>query len=331
MKRILALLLILTLTVFCLPVLAEEEESGVAGTWEMIRLIAEGRTVDHPRSSGSSKTVTLNEDGTAVVTINKTVYYGAWELEGDTVHLLYEDGDRADFAVEGSQLVYRPAEQVQVFERQVVYAEETDFSYRVLEDGTAMILNYNGNEAVVNIPETLGGYPLREIGPSAFASREDLVRVTIPWGVQTIRTFAFKGCTKLARVIIPDTVTEIGISAFQDCGSLSGITLPDKLTVIRHGTFAGCGRLQAVTIPSGVKTIEMLAFHGCGSLTAIEIPEGVQTLADAAFLNCAALKQVSLPASLTAIYGSPFKGCAAGLQVSVPSGSYAAEYFSKGV
>ena len=329
MRRILALITILALTAAFAFALAEEEEDGIAGTWEMIRLYAEGRTVDNPRASGSSKTVTFNEDGTAVVTINKKVYYGSWEQDGDGIELLYEDGDRARFAVEGNQLIYRPSDQVQYFEKQVIFADASDFSYRVQADGTAMIIGYSGDAAALNIPDQLDGYPVRVIGPSAFASNGSLVRVTIPQGVETIRTFAFKGCAKLYRVKIPNTVREIGISAFEDCEGLSGVTLPDALRVIRCGTFAGCKRLRSVQIPSSVRSIEMLAFRGCEGLTGITIPEGVETIADGAFMNCSGLAEASLPSSLTAIYGSPFRGCGKGLKLSVPSGSYAASFFAR--
>lgn len=117
MKKWIALFLALCLCCALLPVMAEDAPANIAGTWKMTKYIVGDKTVDDPEAAGSKKMIVFSEDGTARVTINSNVYAATWTLEGDTVHLLYEDGDKGDFTVEPEQLVYKTGNQVQYFSR----------------------------------------------------------------------------------------------------------------------------------------------------------------------------------------------------------------------
>lgn len=116
-KRVLSLLLTLVLLCAALPALAEDAAPGVAGTWKMTRYTVGERVIDDPEAAGSTKILFFNPDGTAQVTINDKVYGATWTQEGEAVHLLYDDGDKAEFAVDGEQLVYHTGNQVQYFSR----------------------------------------------------------------------------------------------------------------------------------------------------------------------------------------------------------------------
>ena len=328
MKKIAALLLSLCVLGLGLGALAEAPGGDPAGTWVMTRYIVDGRVIDNPAARGSSKIILFNEDGTAVVTINQSVYYGAWTQADGMIHLLYEDGDRADFTVEPEQLVYSPVGQTQIFTRQVIYADGSDFSYRVLADGTVEIIGYSGETAVLNIPAEIDGYPVSAIGTAALAAQDALISVAVPQGISVIKPFAFYNCARLAQVSLPQGLARIGTSAFQNCQNLSGIRVPEGIATLESAAFSGCLRLSTVSLPASLREIELLAFADCQSLTDVEIPEGLQTLSDAAFSGCEALEAVSLPASLTAIYGNPFAGCGH-LTVSAPDGSYAAGWIAQ--
>ncbi len=66
-----------------------------------------------------------------------------------------------------------------------------DYVYCLLEDGTAEITRYYGNEKELSIPEQLDGNTITSIGNSALFC-----------------------CGKLTSVSIPDSVTSIGDRAF---------------------------------------------------------------------------------------------------------------------
>ncbi|MCD7826979.1 MAG: leucine-rich repeat domain-containing protein [Clostridiales bacterium] len=82
------------------------------------------------------------------------------------------------------------------------------------------------------IPDTLGGYPVTEIGENAFYN-----------------------CTSLTGVTISDSVTTIGFSAFSNCESLTSVTIGDSVTEIGESAFFNCELLKSITIPAGVTSI----------------------------------------------------------------------------
>ena len=67
--------------------------------------------------------------------------------------------------------------------------------------------------------------------------------------------------------IIPDNVTDIGEYAFAACSSLTSITIPNSVTCIDAYTFMRCSSLTSITIPNSVTSIEYGAFNECSSLT----------------------------------------------------------------
>ena len=329
MKRILAVFAALCLAFGGLNALAEGLFDDVAGTWVMTRYIVDNRVIDDPAAAGSAKVVLFNEDGSAVVTINQNVYHGTWRQEGGAVHLLYDDGDQADFILNADQLVYQPEGQVQYFTRQVIYNESSDFKFRVMTDGTVEILGYSGASPTVNIPDTLNGAPVRVIATAAFAQMRDLISVALPASVDTVKPFAFYHCEKLVKVSLPQRLLRIGTSAFQGCANLTAIRVPEGVETLEYAAFSGCARLSQLTLPATLHTMEPLVFAHCQALQHVALPLEVNTLADGAFSGCTQLSDVRLPAALTAICGAPFAGCSPELKVIAPEGSYAAAWWTE--
>ena len=93
---------------------------------------------------------------------------------------------------------------------------ESQFTY-VIQNGSAVITAYTGNEREVSVPDTLGGYPVRAISDRAFADRITLLSVELPDGMTSVGWFAFSGCIALERVVLPASVTSIAYGAFENC------------------------------------------------------------------------------------------------------------------
>lgn len=131
------------------------------------------------------------------------------------------------------------------------YAEDGTLAnglhYRI-NDGAAIIDGYTGSEKSLEIPSEIDGYPVTQIGWSAFSGCTSLTSITIPYGVVSIGWKAFFGCTSLTSITIPGSVTSIGSSAFSDCTSLTSITIPDSVTRIDSYAFSGCTGLELITI-----------------------------------------------------------------------------------
>ncbi|MGI6301958.1 MAG: leucine-rich repeat protein [Verrucomicrobiota bacterium] len=218
-----------------------------------------------------------------------------------------------------------------------------DFDYEVLEDNTIEIIDYNGSDAEVVIPDTIEGLPVTSIGGRAFYL-SGLTSVTIPNSVTSIGDWAFTSCWGLTSVTIGDSVTNIGNGAFDGCSGLNSVTIPDSVTSIGDSAFSGCSGLTSVTIPDSVTSIGDGAFAGCTSLSAIEvnelnpayssvhgvlldknqttvtqfpagyeghyeIPASVTSIGDGAFYGCSGLTSVTIGASVTSIGEQAFGDC----------------------
>ena len=235
------------------------------------------------------------------------------------------------------------------------YGVETDekgieWVYQVVDDGDGEYARiYNAMESAISksvsgaieVPATLGGYPVKEIGPYAFDNCYQLTSVTIPAGVTEIDNEAFINCTALAHVVIPDGVTRIGVEAFESCASLAEIDIPDSVEEIEDMAFYGCASLADedgfviirdvlyyfydpsasvtdVTVPDGVERIGSRAFSYCDAIESVEIPDSVTVIDDYAFEGCDHLTDVDIPDSVEEIGYHVFEGCTALTTVVIP-------------
>lgn len=103
------------------------------------------------------------------------------------------------------------------------------FNYTIA-DGTATITQYTGPGGQVDIPTTLGGFPVSHIGGWSFQNRTAVTGVTIPGSITRIGTNAFVGCSGLTQFHIPETVTQVDDGAFANCRSLTNISVSSAST-----------------------------------------------------------------------------------------------------
>ncbi len=198
-------------------------------------------------------------------------------------------------------------------------------------DDSIRITKYTGSATDLEIPETIDGLSVVEIGAEAFKDCKTLVNVTIPDSVMTIGASAFKNCTNLFSVIIPDGITIIDEYVFQNCESLERVEIPAGVISIGTGAFMSCTNLGSVTLPDGLKSIgyfgfrnckaidsltltenvvlEPCTFMGCIGLTSLTIEDGVEGLSSSSFSGCTGLTSVILPESIESLGDGAFEGC----------------------
>ena len=109
--------------------------------------------------------------------------------------------------------------------------------------------------------------------------------------------------------IIPDNVTDIGEYAFAACSSLTSITIPNSVTSISDRAFYYCSSLTSITIPNSVTSIGGCAFNSCSSLTNITIPNSVTCIDAYTFMRCSSLTSITIPNSVTSIEYGAFNEC----------------------
>ncbi len=163
-----------------------------------------------------------------------------------------------------------------------------EFEYYV-SDGSAIVTGYTGTDAIVVIPNSLGGYPVAEIGEFAFKGCTTAENIFIPEGVTSIVYGAFYGCTSLKAVSLPDTVSEIGEAAFFNCKKLTEVTIPEGVTSIVYRAFMGCSSLASITIPANVTNVVYSAFFGCSALNDVTVLDCSTKFEDNVFDNTSIL------------------------------------------
>ncbi|SPU37333.1 alpha-amylase/pullulanase [Lysinibacillus capsici] len=237
-----------------------------------------------------------------------TAYYDSWSLTKSTIFKGYL-GTSFEVSVKGQNLTFEPL------------APASPFTYEVIGN-TVKITGYTGTEKSIEIPSTIEGKPVTEIGVGAFKYLEltnvvipntvktigysafeghKLTNLVLPEGLQTIDSDAFSGGT-LETVSLPSTLTKIGDNAFRS-NHLTGINIPDSVTDI--GTYAfSTNSIATAKLPSGITHLKQGIFH-MNILESINIPNSV-TIIDYEAFNSNALKSIEIPNSVTTINDGAF-------------------------
>ena len=162
------------------------------------------------------------------------------------------------------------------------------------------------------------GNPLYEAG-NLYLNDTLVTDLTIPYGVTSISSGAFYGCSSLTSVTIPDSVTSIGDGAFQDCSSLTNVKISDGVTNIGNGLFYDCSALTSVTLSRSMTSIADYMFYGCESLTDVAIPNSVTSIGECAFHRCSSLTSMTIPDRVINIDYCAFEYCGGLTSVAVPT------------
>lgn len=158
--------------------------------------------------------------------------------------------------------------------------EELDF-----DASTGTITSYNGYATYLAIPDTIGGAPVKAIGPEAFARHAYLAFLELPEGLESIGDSAFYNCETLGRVRFPSTLKTIGSNAFYNAYKSSVLEL------------------------TSVESIGDYAFYFAGLKGSLELPEGLKSIGENAFEACTNMgANLYLPSTLESIGSNAFKG-----------------------
>ncbi len=216
-------------------------------------------------------------------------------------------------------------------------AKEGVFTYTVSKGVAKITACDTSVSGSLEIPSTLGGYPVTSIGDYSFVDCTGLTSIKFPDSVTTIGAYAFSDCTGLTSIEIHAYITNIKDGAFAFCSSLTGINvsadntkycsdngilfnknkttllyypakktnayyeIPNSVTNIGSFAFNYCSNLTSITIPDSVTNIGCDTFYKCINLTSVEIPNSVTTIGQGAFFYCTNLSAIQIPDSVTSI------------------------------
>ena len=187
----------------------------------------------------------------------------------------------AAFENAGSTMSVQPSGKNAVLVENNGYVED-EFDF---DASTGTITSYNGYATYLAIPETIGGAPVKAIGPEAFARHAYLAFLELPEGLESIGDSAFYNCETLGRVRFPSTLKTIGSNAFYNAYKSSVLEL------------------------TSVESIGDYAFYFAGLKGSLELPEGLKSIGENAFEACTNMgANLYLPSTLESIGSNAFKG-----------------------
>lgn len=183
----------------------------------------------------------------------------------------------------------------------ITYELTTDKYFSIKPDDSvetyAVVTACDYNIKSIVIPDTINGYPVREISSGAFRDHEELEMVSIPDSVRIIGFEAFYG-TKVPSFVdgwllskedrtyfwsdvkdsrqtffIKEGVKGISDGLFDHSISkyTSYISFPSTLKYIGNGAFDNCEGIHSIILPESVEYIGAWAFHTCLSLKSVTI------------------------------------------------------------
>lgn len=190
--------------------------------------------------------------------------------------------------------------------------------------------NYPGQTAIKTLIIKNDGVGTALDNSSAFAAHiVSLENVTLPEGMETIPSGAFKQCFSLKKVVLPSSIKTIGNNAFDSDVNLDiDFTKLTNLTSIGDYAFSIInanggnsaegdsytkykdeikdGGIKNIILPESVKTIGSRAFFGQRNVKKIVIPKSVTSIQGQAFQMIPALEELEVYASLDKVSGSSF-------------------------
>ena len=323
-KKLLALLLVLCLTLAMVPAtaFAESETSGTCGknlTWSF-------------------------DESTGTLTIS-----GHGEMEGYDYYVNIAPWRSIDQRIENI-VILEGVTSIGDY----AFDECTSLKSILLPDSLASIGHFvfHGCTSLssITLPDKL-----TSIEDCTFRGCTSLSSISLPDRLTSIGNAAFWGCTSLESIVLPDRLTSIGGCAFDGCSSLKSIVLPDSLSSIGEEVFTGCNGLESITVstenrafsskdgvlfnknmttlvaypagrphssyvvPDSVTLIGSYAFEGCTTLTSVVITDAHTSIGSGAFYKCTSLRNIVLPYGLSSIGYSAFWGCTSLKSIELPS------------
>lgn len=229
------------------------------------------------------------------------------------------------------------------------------FSYTI-DNGSATITGFSGNDETVVIPKQIDGYNIVAIGNEAFLNNNNISEVIVLAAVTRIGDRAFGWCGSLNNINLPDTVEYIGDYAFSTT-ALTSFTVPQNVSFIGNDVFFQCGLIErfhvsesnisfcvvnealmdidqirfiryapasknsSYDMPDSIRQIDDSAFENSSYLVSIDISANTEAIGEKAFSGCYALKSIKLPNTLSEIGWVVFENCIGLSEISVDNSS----------
>ena len=165
-----------------------------------------------------------------------------------------------------------------------------EYTYIILDDGTAKIVQWCGDDTVLEVPNSIDGLSVSAIGAFAFSGLVETV--SIPASVNMLEGNPFALCGLLEKVEVRGSEGSLAsidgvlfdnesltLLCYPRAKSGMEYMVPEDTVSVGEYTFYGCKNLSAVVLNDSVEDVAPSAFDGCRSLTSIRVSPDNETLA----------------------------------------------------
>lgn len=192
------------------------------------------------------------------------------------------------------------------------------------KENNAQLISYSAFSQCTNLIEVKLPSTLQTIYNSAFYGI-GATEISIPEGVEEIRSGAFSSCKKLKKVTLPSSLTKLGyeseyseLGVFEADSALETVVMREgneNVAYIGMRSFKDCVGLKNITIPGNYEAVYKSAFEGCTALKSMtwkasDSSYANQIIGERGFYNCTALETVNLPATVAQIGENAFNNSA---------------------
>ncbi len=188
--------------------------------------------------------------------------------------------------------------------------EAASWKYALLSSGGVALLEYTGNDTLIDLSALDLGGKIVTLGGGLFAYGA-IESVVLPDTLITIQNEAFYH-SALQSVTIPKSLQFIGRAAFADT-PLETLTFEEgsALTVIEQSAFENTKSLGAVSLPASLNTLGRAVFQSSG-ITSLHFADGIgiTEIPESAFAY-SNISSLTLPQGITLINHNAFRNTAA--------------------
>ena len=176
-------------------------------------------------------------------------------------YVIYVPDDQLDAYAEALKDANGAADRLQPSGKSAVLPEaQRSEDWFEFDASTGTITGYREYHAYVEIPETIGGVPVKAIGDSAFRGDYSVYAVVFPEGLEEIGAGTFMYASNIAYAQLPSTLKTIGDDAFFNA-QIDQIDWSEGLETIGARAFQ-YDKAAILSLPETVKTIGESAFEG---------------------------------------------------------------------
>lgn len=215
--------------------------------------------------------------------------------------------------------------------------KDGDWRYRLLEDGTAEITGYDGEETDIEIPEKVGGVTVTGLGYNIFDRLETYESVTVPETVTRIEEHAFGFAIRMGGGMIA-TMTNLRVygyagSAVETYASNNGFKFCDVEREWSYNIWGSNDGIIYITGYNGKETeieipdtidgkkvvgVGTSAFQSDNSLKSVKLPDSATWVGPYAFGYCKSLETIIANGKIE-ISNDAFWGCSSLSNVAMPN------------